>query len=159
MSKTKENLLGMLLIFPLFLLIFMILGLIKIIVGFDIFLNIDNDILMLILIHAPIMIGLIIENIVYKDKLRGTFRGLEVLIANLISIMFYYETYFVEHAGWDGLGFYYYWLISLFITYCLSSRFYGKAVGVTKATVFVLLYPVFFGAMFGIIVFLSSLTH
>ena len=159
MNKQDENLLGMLLVFPLFLLVILIFRTIDVVINYPLFKYLDNTILMGLLIHIPILIGVIIENNVYKEKLKRTFKGIDVIIFDILSFIFYYDTYFVEHSGWGGLGSFFYWLITLFITYILSARFYSKAVGSKKATAFALLYPVFYGVFFLLIVLFYNIVH
>lgn len=123
-----ENLIGILLIMPVYMLIFVILNL-----------RGDNRILFPLLMYLPIIIGMVLSYKNYNNKVSKTI-GVCILIFLLIALYFFYQTYFVEHAGWDGLGYYFFWFINTAILKIFSCIFYGEIVGWKKALKFFFIY-------------------
>lgn len=123
-----ENLIGILLIMPIYMLVFVVLNL-----------SGDNRILFPILMYLPIIVGMVLSYKVYKNKISKSI-GVCILIFLGIAIYFFYNTYFVEHFGWDGLGYYFLWFINTAILKIFSCIFYGKIVGWKKAIIFFITY-------------------
>lgn len=132
MEKQKdnklENLIGILLILPVYVLSFVILNL-----------RGDNRILFPLLMYLPIIIGMVLSYKNYNNKVSKTI-GVCILIFLLIALYFFYQTYFVDHSGLDGLGYYFFWFINTAILKIFSCIFYGKIVGWKKALKFFFIY-------------------
>ena len=131
--KTKkdnrlENLIGILLIMPIYMLILVILNL-----------QGDNRILFPLLMCLPIIIGIVLSYKNYNNKVSKTIGGCS-LVFLVIALYFFYQTYFVEYSGWDGLGYYFLWLINTSILKVFLRIFYGKIVGLKKALKFFIIY-------------------
>lgn len=131
--KTKkdnrlENLIGILLIMPIYMLILVILNL-----------QGDNRILFPLLMYLPIIIGIVLSYKNYNNKVSKTIGGCS-LVFLVIALYFFYQTYFVEYSGWDGLGYYFLWLINTSILKVFLCIFYGKIVGLKKALKFFIIY-------------------
>lgn len=131
--KTKkdnrlENLIGILLIMPIYMLILVILNL-----------QGDNRILFPLLMYLPIIIGIVLSYKNYNNKVSKTIGGCS-LVFLVIALYFFYQTYFVEYSGWDGLGYYFLWLINTSILKVFLRIFYGKIVGLKKALKFFIIY-------------------
>ena len=131
--KTKKdnrlkNLIGILLIMPIYMLILVILNL-----------QGDNRILFPLLMYLPIIIGIVLSYKNYNNKLSKTIGGCS-LVFLAIALYFFYQTYFVEYSGWDGLGYYFLWLINTSILKVFLCIFYGKIVGLKKALKFFIIY-------------------
>ncbi len=131
--KTKkdnrlQNLIGILLIMPIYMLILVILNL-----------QGDNRILFPLLMYLPIIIGIVLSYKNYNNKVSKTIGGCS-LVFLIIALYFFYQTYFVEYSGWDGLGYYFLWLINTSILKVFLCIFYGKIVGLKKALKFFIIY-------------------
>lgn len=131
--KTKKdnrlkNLIGILLIMPIYMLILVILNL-----------QGDNRILFPLLMYLPIIIGIVLSYKNYNNKVSKTIGGCS-LVFLVIALYFFYQTYFVEYSGWDGLGYYLLWLINTSILKVFLCIFYGKIVGLKKALKFFIIY-------------------
>ena len=131
--KTKkdnrlQNLIGILLIMPIYMLILVILNL-----------QGDNRILFPLLMYLPIIIGIVLSYKNYNNKVSKTIGGCS-LVFLVIALYFFYQTYFVEYSGWDGLGYYFLWLINTSILKIFLCIFYGKIVGLKKALKFFIIY-------------------
>lgn len=131
--KTKKdnrlkNLIGILLIMPIYMLILVILNL-----------QGDNRILFPLLMYLPIIIGIVLSYKNYNNKVSKTIGGCS-LVFLVIALYFFYQTYFVEYSGWDGLGYYFLWLINTSILKIFLCIFYGKIVGLKKALKFFIIY-------------------
>ena len=123
-----ENLIGILLIMPIYMLIFVILNL-----------QGDNRILFPLLMYLPIIIGMVLSYKNYNNKVNKTIGGC-ILVFLVIALYFFYQTYFVEHSGWDGLGYSFFWFINTAILKVFSCILYGKIVGWKKALKFFIIY-------------------
>lgn len=121
-----ENLIGILLIMPIYMLIFVIL-------------NLRVFILFPLLMYLPIIIGMVLSYKNYNKKISKPI-GVCIFVFLVIALYFFYQTYFVEHSGWDGLGYFFFWLINTAILKIFSCIFYGKIVGWKKAIIFFVIY-------------------
>ena len=131
--KTKkdnklENLIGILLIMPIYMLILVVLNL-----------RGDNRILFPILMYLPIIIGMVLSYKMYRNK-TSILIGVCILIFLGMAIYFFYNTYFVENTGWDGLGYFFLWLMNTVILKIFACIFYGKIVGWKKALIIFCIY-------------------
>lgn len=131
--KTKkdnrlENLIGILLIMPIYMLILVILNL-----------QGDNRILFPLLMYLPIIIGIVLSYKNYNNKVSKTIGGCS-LVFLVIALYFFYQTYFVEYSDWNGLGYYFLWIINTSILKVFLCIFYGKIVGLKKALKFFIIY-------------------
>ena len=131
-SKKMEILIGVLLIVPTYIFLLIILNLLNITDG-------DNTILFPILMYLPIIIGVIISQL-KKTKNNNRIISYAILGFWLLAILFYYNTYFVEHEGWEGLGPYVFWLINTAICRILSCIYYAKLFGWKKAFIILISY-------------------
>ena len=86
-----ENLIGILLIMPIYMLIFVIL-------------NLRVFILFPLLMYLPIIIGMVLSYKNYNKKISKSI-GVCILVFLVIAFYFFYQTYFVEHSGWLRLFF------------------------------------------------------
>lgn len=91
--------------------------------------------------YLPIIIGMVVAYKNYNNKTSKAI-GVCILVFLIISLYFFYQAYFVEHSGWDGLGFFFLWLINTAIIKICSCIFYGKIVGWKKAIIFFGIYIV-----------------
>lgn len=123
-GNNLENLIGILLIMPIYMLILVVLNL-----------RGDNRILFPTLMYLPIIIGIVLSYKIYKNK-TSILIGVCILIFLGIAIYFFYNTYFVENTGWDGLGYFFLWLINTAILKIFACIFYGKIVGWKKGNNF-----------------------
>lgn len=131
-DKMIENSIGILLIMPIYMLFFVLLN----------FLNLNNGnnlILFPTLMYLPIIVGMALSYKIYKNE-KSKLISLWILIFFGLAIYFYYKTYFIEHEGWDALGYCFLWFINTGIAKILSCIFYGKIVGWKKAMVFFIIY-------------------
>lgn len=127
------NLIGILLIMP----IWMILGILLRVINFN---NGDYSILGLFSMYLPIIIGLTLSYRLYKSKMNISISK-TILVIIVLAICFYYIGYFVDFDDpWDGVGFVFLWLISTAICKVLSCVFYAKIAGREKAINFFLVY-------------------
>lgn len=124
-DKRLENLIGILLIMPIYMLILVILNL--------------NIILFPLLMYLPVIIGIILSYKNYNNKVSKAM-GSCIFVFLVIPLYFFYQTYFVEHSGWDGLGYYFLWFINTAILKVFSCIFYGEIVGWKKALKFFIIY-------------------
>ena len=133
-SKGVENLIGILLIMPIYmpvtLFIYYVLNIV-----FDE----TNFLIIPILMYAPNIIGMFLTYKFYKNKFSTTMCIL-ISLALIISICFFYNTYFVEHEGLDAIGYFLLWLAMLGFSKILSVIFYGKVAGIKKALLFIGIY-------------------
>ena len=123
-----ENLIGILLIMPIYMLILVVLNL-----------RGDNSILFPLLMYLPIIIGMVLSYKKYSNKVSKSI-GVCIFVFLGIAICFFYNTYFVEHSGFDAIGYMFFWLIATAILKIFSCIFYGKIVGWKKAMFFFIIY-------------------
>ena len=135
-EKIRNNktavLFGILLIFPVYILIFAVMGLLKLNTG-------DNYILMPLLMYLPMSAGLIVSSCLYKKRI---FKVLLIVIAVLflLTLYFYYMTYLVEHHGWEAMDYFFFWLGATVLLRILCCVFYGRLFGVKRTLIFAALY-------------------
>lgn len=123
-----ENLIGILLIMPIYMLIFVILNL-----------RGDNRILFPLLMYLPIIIGMVLSYKNYNNK-ASKLIGFCILVFLVIALYFFYQTYFVEHLNWGNVAAFFLWLMNTAILKIFSCIFYGKIVGWKKALKFFVIY-------------------
>lgn len=124
-----ENIIGILLIMPIYFLAFIILKNIKF----------GNRIIFPLCVYIPIIIGLVKTYKNYKNKVSKVLVTC-ILILMVASIYCFYKAYFVEYDGWDGLEYFLGWLINVFVLRIISCIFYGKIIGWKKAIIFFAIY-------------------
>lgn len=133
-SKGVENLIGILLIMPIYmpvtLFIYYVLNIV-----FDE----TNYLIIPILMYVPNIIGMFLTYKFYKNKF-NTILCVLIAFTLILSIGFFYNTYFVEHQGFDVIGDFICWLGSLGLCKIFSTIFYGKVVGIKKALLFLGIY-------------------
>ena len=142
-NKKIETLIGVLLIMPIYMIVFVLLNLLNLNNG-------DNSIIFPILMYFPIIIGIALSYKFYENKADKKV-GYSILVLCLIAVYFYCDTYFVEHEAWGSLGQYFLWLICTALSKIMSCVFYGKIVGYKKALIFLAIYvlTVFFSFILG----------
>lgn len=135
-DKIVEILIGILLIMPMYILFVALLN----------WLNLNNGnqlILLSILIPTvmclPIVVGIALSYKLYQNKISKSI-SLCILIFLVLAIYFFYNTYFVECYGLEGVLL---WLINASICRTLSCVFYGMIVGWKKAMIFFIIYIFF----------------
>ena len=131
-KRNRDLLIGILLIMPIYMLVFIVLNMFNLNKG-------DNSILLPTLMYCPIIIGIFLSYKFYKNKVNKTF-GYIIIAFCILSLYFYYNTYFVEQEGWNGIGQYFLWLINTAISKIMACVFYGKIVGHKKALIFLGIY-------------------
>lgn len=135
-NKIIENLIGILLIMPIYMLFFVLLHWLNF-NGEILFLN--GKILFLILMYLPVIIGMFLSYRLYQNKVSKLI-SICILTFLILAVYFFYNTYFVEHSGFNGIGYAFLWLINTGITKVLTCVFYGKIVGWKKAIIFFTIY-------------------
>ena len=133
-KNKNSNLRGILLIMPIYMIYFILAN--KLGLNGD-----NNEILIPILMYLPIIIGICLSYKDYKNRFSMPLM-IFVLIFVILSIHFYYDTYFVEHSGWDGLGSYLFWLLNTIICKIFSCIFYIRLVGIKKGLLFLGFYVI-----------------
>lgn len=131
-NNNKENLIGILLILPVYILIFIAMHSLKIHTGI-------NMILLPVSIILPIVIGLPIVKKEYKEKVDKT--AFNFMIFSLaLSIYLFYNTYFMEHQGFDAIGTMFFGIVA-FIVYRVSALvLYSNLFGKKKMLKFLAIY-------------------
>ena len=134
MNKINKNeiIIGFLLLIPMYMIIFILLY----------YLNLqtsNNAALFPIILYLPIISGIMLSYKLYGDKINKPI-GITTIIFCLIAYYFYYNTYFVEHEGWDGIGYYLFWALNTVICRIFSCIFYYRIVGLKKAILSLLIY-------------------
>ena len=125
-KKDKSKLIGALLILPIY---FVLLGFIK---RFKLNYYIPEELAMIIfglILYLPIFIGMIISFKSFKDY---SIAKVFMILFLLLSIFNYYHTYFVDKEGWNGLGFFVYWLIGTVLYRISAILYYESFVGWKK---------------------------
>ena len=135
-EKSKIELLsGILLIIPIYVLIFVALHILNLNSGLS---SIVNELLLPLFMYLPIFLGV---KLAYKTKNgkdnKGT--GKAVLVFLFISLFFYFDTYFIS-SGWNALIPYFLWLINSIICRIISYIFYCKIVGWQRSIIFMIIY-------------------
>lgn len=131
--KKAENLIGILLMLPIYMIVLVLLV--------ELHLSEDNTILAPILMYIPILVGIIMTYVHFPKKASSILSGI-ILFMSGFSVYFYYLTYGVDYSGWDGLGYYLLWLGTTVVTRIFSCIYYGKLVGVKKTLKFFGLYVI-----------------
>ena len=128
-KKTRELIIGILLLMPLYLLLFYILKII----------NLNYVILVPILMYIPIIIGIILS---YKCKLNTLSKILRWLIVLfcLISIYNCLDTYYGNHPGFDGFTPFFWWNLNTAICRGLSLILYWNIAGWKKSIIIGIIY-------------------
>lgn len=135
-NKIIENLIGILLIMPIYMLFFVLLHWLNF-NGEILFIN--GKILFLILMYLPVIIGMFLSYRLYQNKVSKLI-SICIVTFLILAVYFFYNTYFVEHSGFNGIGYAFLWLINTGITKVLTCVFYGKIVGWKKAIIFFTIY-------------------
>lgn len=133
-SNKLDNLIGILLIMPIYMIVFVLLNVLNLNNG-------DNLILFPTLMYLPVIIGIVLSYKLHGNKVSNVITVI-ILGILVLAICFYYDTYFVEHSGWDGLGSFFLWLITSAVCKIVSCVFYGKIVGAKKSVLFLFIYVI-----------------
>lgn len=130
-NKGVENIIGLLLIVPIYLICFFISRFIDLS-----FLSYNMSMLLPgILMYLPIGIGLILVYKFYNDKINKLVFNINLIFLG-ITFYYYYSFNLVEHDGWDGLGFGILWYLNSFVCRVLSVILYKNIVGWKKSVIF-----------------------
>jgi len=125
------NLIGFLLIIPIWIIIFISLNLLRIY---------DYDMLLQpIIIYSPIIIGLVLYFKSYNNWKRKLFL-FTIILFLFFSMYFYYNAMFVDHPGWDNLGYLVFWLICMVGYRFLALIFCWKMFGWKRSLCFIFIY-------------------
>lgn len=135
-DKVVESSIGILLIMPIYMLCVTLLNWLLNLLNVEI--N-GGMILFLIFMCLPVMIGMFLSYKLYQNKISKLI-SIFIFIFLGLAIYFFYNTYFVEHSGFDGIGYAFLWLINTGIVKVLACIFYGKIVGWKKAMIFFIIY-------------------
>lgn len=132
-----ENLIGFLLLMPIYMFITALSSLLN-------WNHIINSILITVSIGLPVIIGMILSYKFYKNNI-NEFGSYCTFICILLGLAIYgfYDMNFVTHTGWDGMGGIMLWFITSVISRILLFVFYGKIVGVKKTIIFFSIYIIF----------------
>ena len=132
-TNRLDLLVGVLLLIPIFS--FFIVLLINLYILDD-----ADPILILITTYSPIIVGLVLSLIYYKDKLNKITQLLYVPIIFFLGISCYfnYLTYAVDHEGFDGLGYFFMLIITTAIYKILIYILYAKITNTKKALLFLI---------------------
>ena len=133
-SKGVENLIGILLIMPIYMPVTLFIY-----YGLNIVFDETNFLIIPILMYVPNIIGMFLTYKFYKSKF-STIMCILISFALIISIYYFYNVYFVEHEGLDVIGYFILWLATLGFFKILSVIFYGKVAGAKKALLFLGIY-------------------
>lgn len=133
-SKGVENLIGILLIMPIYMPVTLFIY-----YGLNIVFDETNFLIIPILMYVPNIIGMFLTYKFYKNKF-STIMCILISFALIISIYYFYNVYFVEHEGLDVIGYFILWLATLGFSKILSVIFYGKVAGTKKALLFLGIY-------------------
>lgn len=139
-SKKKnkyENIIGILLVIPIYMLIYIILCFLKL----YFFKQMEFDIFVILpwLMYLPIIIGVLISFKKYKEKASKVII-IPLLFFMVLALYLFYNTYYIDHPGFDNIGYLVYWLISTAVCRVFSYIFFGPIVGKKKAIIFFLIY-------------------
>ncbi len=144
-NKGVENIIGLLLIVPIYLICFFISRFIDLS-----FLSYNMSMLLPgILMYLPVGIGLILVYKFYNDKINKLVFNINLIFLG-ITFYYYYSFNLVEHDGWDGLGFGILWYLNSFVCRVLSVILYKNIVGWKKALSFVAIFILLFIVMYAI---------
>lgn len=128
-NKNKiENLIGILLLMPLYMVILVVFNL-----------KGDNLILFPTLMYLPIIIGTILSYIYYYKKI-GVPIGVCSFIFLVIAVFFFIKTYCFEYADFEELIYYLLWLLNTAVLKIFLCVLYSKIVGKKKAIIFFIIY-------------------
>ena len=145
-NNKYENIIGILLVIPIYMLVYIILCFLKIF-----FKQIDFDIFVILpwLMYLPIIIGVLISFKKYKEK------ASKVLIIPLVFFMalalyYFCNTYYIDHPGFENIGYFVYWFISTAVCRIFSYIFFRPIVGKKKAITFFLIYILIIALIFAL---------
>ena len=128
-----ENLIGILLIMPIYMLVFIVINLLG--------LNCDGNIVLPITIYLPVIIGMVLINMIYKDKMSEEVNFFAVIFLG-IAIFAWCMNAFIEWDGFDGLWVIVIWILSTIALKICACFNYGRIVGWKKTKIFFSVYMV-----------------
>ena len=148
-NNKKDIVIGFLLTMPIYLFPIILLTLLN--VGATYKLTI-----LPILFCSPIIAGIVLSYKTYKDKFSKLI-VITLTILSLLGLYYYYNVYFGEYEGWDGLGEFFLLIVILCLCKILLFVFYGKIVGKKKAILCFFVYLLVGALMIDTIVFCVQL--
>ena len=131
-NDKNELIIGILLFAPMYMLFFELLYLLNLRTS-------NNTALFPILLYFPIISGVILSYVKYGSRM-SKLAGFITILFCFIGYYYYFNTYFVEHEGWDGIGYYLAWAINTVICRIFSFIFYIRVSGLKKASLALLIY-------------------
>lgn len=130
-----ENLIGFLLIIPIYILLFVVLSLLLYL--FRINISLVN--ILPVIMYLPIIIGLYVSYRNYKNKINKII-GVFILVFLIIGLYLCFQAYVLQHDEWDSLGYFLLWFINETLLKIFLCIFYGKITGWKKAIIFLGIY-------------------
>ena len=127
---SDETIVGILMVMPIYMVILMVLKAFGLNEG-------GNEVLFITLMYAPILIGIILSLVSKNIKSSNPYTSgilifLIIIFLGIGSYNFYYS-YFVDTPGWDGFGYFLYWIGSTIVVKILSLIYYKNITGWKKA--------------------------
>ena len=133
-GKLKENIIGILMLIPLYIPMIAILNMLV-----DDYIG---EIVVPIAMYLPAVIGLVLLYISEKDEV-STMLAICATISLIIAIFCWCMTYANDAEGWGGIGYVFGWIISSFAFRVCGAIYIGKNGGKVKCAIFSGLYLVF----------------
>lgn len=130
-----ENLIGFLLIIPIYILFFVVLSLLLYL--FRVNISLVN--ILPVIMYLPIVIGMYISYRNYKNKINKII-GVFILVFLIIGLYLCFQAYVLQHDEWDSLGYFLLWFVNETLLKIFLCIFYGKITGWKKAIIFLGIY-------------------
>lgn len=127
-NNILKNLIGVLLIIPIYIPIIMLI-------------NVESEIT-IVLMYLPIVCGIIESYKDYREKCNKSIITL-ILMFSCTSLYYFYITYFTQQDGWDGLGSFFLFLFNMFILRIVLLLYYKKIAGFKKTLILFVTYVFF----------------
>ena len=131
----KNKIIGFLLIVPIYIILF---GIFKLFNLFNLNNNIE-EIIVLIVVYLPILIGLFMLNKKNNKKVNKIII-ISLIISLVLSLFFYIDTYFINHIGFNSLFYFFLYLVTIGISRLLLVFYYNKKVNTKKGFIFLILW-------------------
>ena len=128
--NNNSNLIGILFLIPIYIFI--------VIISIFFHINLISYEILPIIMYLPIFIGLILCK--KNNRIINIIMSILIIIFICFSVYYYYDTYYVEHPGWDGFKPFALWIINTFICRILSFIYYVKIYSLKKGLFFIGIY-------------------
>jgi hypothetical protein len=140
-KKNSEILIGALMVLPLYIFVWIPAVIIdpdnSILVGFV------SLLLAVVALGSPVL-GILLIRRLYPSLFKKGWL-IAIGVPFVLAVYFYFQTYFVEHQGWEGLGYFFYMLFALGLVRIILLLYYGKCFGVKRAFSQLPVYAVLMG--------------